>query len=91
MQIIGVQQMLAHMERFDDEGNPHEFHLIFVRGTGKLKGSHKEVKRATKLGHAAGHNHKKVGSIPLHDTLLQRPFTPFIDNILYYNGMRVMH
>lgn len=91
MAATGLQQMLAHMERTNAGGTPHEFHLRFVRGTGKLKGSIKEVKRVRKLGHAAGHNHKEKGTIPLYDVVRKRPLTPIIDNILFYNGLKVLH
>lgn len=90
MQTIGVQQMLAHIEKVRDDGQPHEFHLVFVRGTGKKEGHLKTVPRARKLGHASGHNHKERGTIPLFDVKYQRNLTPFIDNILFYNGMRVL-
>lgn len=90
MQTIGVQQMLAHIERVNEDGTPHEFHLVFVRGSGKLEGSLKEVAKVRKLGHASGHNHKERGTIPLYDVVGQRNLTPFIDNILFYNGMRVL-
>lgn len=86
--------MLAHMERTDSNGKPHEFQLIIVRGkarAGKPKGSMSKVKRVRKLGHASGHNHKEMGTIPLYDVVRQRNMTPFIDNIIYYNGLRVMH
>lgn len=90
MQMIGTQQMLAHMETIRNDGQPHEFHLVYVRGTGKLSGTLKEVSKVRKLGHAAGHNHKERGTVPLWDVAMQRPITPFIDNILYYNGMKVL-
>lgn len=82
--------MLAHMEHQPEDGSAHEFHIVFVRGTGKLEGSLKEVKRCRKLGHSAGHNHKERGTIPLFDVTTDRPVTPFIDNILFYNGMKVL-
>lgn len=82
--------MLAHMELVREDGQPHEFHLVYVRGTGKLEGTLKEVKRVRKLGHAAHARHKERGTIPLYDVQFQRPMTPFIDNILFYNGMKVL-
>lgn len=91
MAAVGLQQMLAHIERTNVDGTPHEFHIRFVRGTGKLKGSIKEVKRVTKMGFAVHDNHKERGTIPLYDVVLQRPLSPIIDNILFYNGLKVLH
>lgn len=82
--------MLAHMERINEDGTPHEFHLIYIRGTGKKEGTLKEVKKVRKLGHSTGHNHKERGTIPLFDAKEKIPISPFIDNILYYNGMKVL-
>lgn len=89
MQKIGRNQMLEHMNRTTGNGQPHEFELIFVRGTGKLEGSLKKVKRCRVLGHASGHNHKERGTIPLYDATAQHNITPFLDNILFYNKMKV--
>lgn len=85
-----MQQALAYIEKQNEDGTPHEFELIFIRGTGKLEGTWKKVKRCRKLGHASGHNHKESGTIPLYDVIAQRNITPFIDNILYINGMKIL-
>lgn len=83
--------MLEHMERVREDGKPHEFHVVFVRSANnKLAGTLKEVKRCRKLGHSSGHNHKERGTIPLYDVREQKNLTPVLDNILFYNGMKVL-
>ena len=91
MQTIGLQQMLDHMETIREDGKAHEFRIVVVKGTRKLAGQCKEYKRVRKLGHASGHNHKERGTIPLYDAVKQRNMTPFIDNIIFYNGLKVLH
>lgn len=77
------------MQRQRADGKPHEFEIIFVRGTGKLEGTMKKIKRCRLLGHASGHHHKDRGTIPLYDVVQQKNVTPFLDNIIYYNKMKV--
>lgn len=90
MQVIGIQQMLSDMERTRNDGTGHEFHIVCIKGTRKAVGEVREFKRVRKLGHAAGHNHKDHGTLPLWDAAKKRPITPFLDNIIFYNGMKVL-
>lgn len=78
------------MERTREDGQAHEFNICIVKGTRKTAGQVKEYKRVRKLGHAAGHNHKERGTLPLYDAAKKRPMTPFLDNIIFYNGMKVL-
>ena len=91
MAVIGYQQMLRLMEEQLSDGRPVEFSLVFVRGTGKRAGSLKEVRRVSKLGHAAHDNHKERGTLPLYDVAKARPMTPVADNIIYFNNLKVLH
>ncbi len=91
MSVIALQYALNDMERIRDDGKPHVFSIEFIRGTGKLKGFRKKINQVIKLGHAAGHNHKERGTIPLYDIAQKRPVTPFISNLIFYNDLKIKH
>ena len=83
--------MFAHMERIDENGVPSEFSLVVVRQANNPRaGSIVTLNRVRKLGHAAGHNHKERGTLPLYNVRKNQPCTPVVDNILFYNGMKVL-
>lgn len=90
MQTIGLQQMLRNIERVNADGSPHVFTILVVRAANnKRAGTLAEI-MCSKLGHGAGHSHKRLGTLPLWNVKKQQVCTPVLDNILFYNGQKVL-